>query len=137
MCFVHAVLARCSDRISRTENEPSLRVMEISRKARPWRGHPTRVALAAVLHRAKRNKAFEGCRFVGLALDGTTAGRRRKSGCSLCRPYRNADREILGYRHHLVLVAVVDGDLTLPVDVEPYGPGDLTVFWHGVLTIYL
>jgi hypothetical protein len=59
---------------------------------------PTRVALAAVLHRAKRNKAFEGCRFVGLALDGTTAGRRRKSGCSLCRPYRNADREILGYR---------------------------------------
>jgi len=85
---------------------------------------PTRVALAAVLHRAKRNKAFEGCRFVGLALDGTTAGRRRKSGCSLCRPYRNADREILGYRHHLVLAAVVGGDLTLPVDVEPYGPGD-------------
>ena len=49
---------------------------------------PTRVALAAVLHRAKRNKAFEGCRFVGLALDGTTAGRRRKSGCSLCHPYQ-------------------------------------------------
>ena len=34
---------------------------------------PTRAALAAVLHRAKRNKAFEDCRFVGLALDGTTA----------------------------------------------------------------
>jgi hypothetical protein len=62
--------------------------MEISRKAQPWWGHPTRVALAAVLHRAKRNKAFEGCRFVGLALDGTTAGRRRKSGCSLCHPYQ-------------------------------------------------
>jgi hypothetical protein len=85
---------------------------------------PTRAALAAVLHRAKRNKAFEDCRFVGLALDGTTAGRRRKKGCGLCRPYRNAQQEIVGYRHHLVLAAVVGGDLTLPVDVEPYGPGD-------------
>ena len=85
---------------------------------------PTRAALAAVLHRAKRNKAFEGCRFVGLVLDGTTGGRRRKSSCRLCRPYRNALREIIGYRHHLVLAAVVGGNLTLPVDVEPYGPGD-------------
>ena len=85
---------------------------------------PTRAALAAVLHRAKRNKAFEGCRFVGLALDGTAGGRRRKSSCCLCRPYRNALREIVGYRHHLVLAVVVGGDLTLPVDVEPYGPGD-------------
>jgi hypothetical protein len=85
---------------------------------------PTRAALAAVLHRAKRNKAFEDGHFVGLALDGTTGGRRRKKGCSLCRPHRNAQQEILGYRHHLVLAAVVGGDLTLPVDVEPYGPGD-------------
>jgi Transposase DDE domain len=85
---------------------------------------PTRAALATVLHRAKRNKAFEDCHFVGLALDGTTGGRGRKKGCSLCRPYRNAQQEILGYRHHLVLAAVVGGDLTLPVDVEPYGPGD-------------
>jgi hypothetical protein len=85
---------------------------------------PTRAALAAVLHRAKRNKAFEDCHFVGLVLDGTTGGRRRKKGCSLCRPYRNAQKEIVGYRHHLVLAAVVGGDLTLPVDVEPYGPGD-------------
>ena len=85
---------------------------------------PTRAALASVLHRAKRNKAFQDCRFVGLALDGTTAGRRRKEGCYWCRPYRNADREIVGYRHHLVLAAVVGGVLTLPVDVEPYGPGD-------------
>jgi hypothetical protein len=85
---------------------------------------PTRAALAAVLHRAKRNKAFEDCHFVGLVLDGTTGGRRRKKGCSLCRPYRNAQQEILGYRHHLVLASVVGGDLTLPVDVEPYGPGD-------------
>jgi hypothetical protein len=85
---------------------------------------PTRAALAAVLHRAKRNKAFEGCRFVGLALDGTTGGRRRQSPCRLCRPYRNALRAIVGYRHHLVLAVVVGGGLTLPVDVEPYGPGD-------------
>jgi hypothetical protein len=47
----------------------------------PW-GHfsarldpaPTRAALAAVLRRAKRNKAFEDCRFVGLVVDGTTGG---------------------------------------------------------------
>ena len=35
----------------------------------------TRVALAAVLRQAKRNKAFENSRFIGLALDGTSAGR--------------------------------------------------------------
>ena len=85
---------------------------------------PTRAALASVLQRSKRNKAFEGCRFVGLALDGTTAGRRRESGCPLCRPYRHADGRILGYRHHFALAAVVGGEFTLPVDVEPYGPGD-------------
>jgi len=84
----------------------------------------TRAALAAVLHRAKRNKAFQDCHFVGLVLDGTTGGRRRKKGCSLCRSYRNAQKEIVGYRHHLVLAAVVGGDLTLPADIEPYGPGD-------------
>jgi Transposase DDE domain len=84
---------------------------------------PTRAALASVLHRAKRNKAFEDCHFVGLALDGTTGGRRRKPDCPLCRPHRQ-EGKTLGYRHHLVLAAVVGGDLTLPVDVEPYGPGD-------------
>ena len=85
---------------------------------------PTRAALAAVLHRAKRNKAFQDCRFVGLTLDGSTGGRRRKRGCCLCRPYRNAERNIIGYRHHFVLAAVVGGNLTLPMDVEPYGLGD-------------
>lgn len=85
---------------------------------------PTRAALATVLHRAKRNKAFQDCRFVGLALDGTTGGRRRKRGCRQCRPYRNAKKERVGYRHHFVLAAVVGGDLTLPVDIEPYGPRD-------------
>jgi len=86
---------------------------------------PTRSALAAVVQRAKRNKAFQAG-FVGLVLDGTSGGRRQKSkpSCGLCRPYRNAAREILGYRHHLVLAGVVGGGLTLPLDVEPYGPGD-------------
>jgi len=42
----------------------------------------------------------------------------------LCRPHRNAEKEITGYRHHFVLASVVGGDLILPVDVEPYGPGD-------------
>jgi hypothetical protein len=38
----------------------------------------TRLALAAALHQAKRNKAFENSRFIGLALDGTGAGRTYK-----------------------------------------------------------
>lgn len=113
--------ARRALAVSRAFGDDALRYF--TERLRPA---PTRAALASVLHRAKRNKAFEGCRFVGLALDGTTGGRRRKSkpSCGLCRPYRNAAREIVGYRHHLVLAAVVGGPLTLPVDVEPYGPGD-------------
>jgi hypothetical protein len=43
----------------------------------------TRLALAGVLHRAKRNKAFENSRFIGLALDGTGAGRTYKEPCPL------------------------------------------------------
>src|SRR5207247_4380364 len=84
----------------------------------------TRAALACVLRQAKRNKAFETSGGIGLAVDGTTVGRCASSGCSLCRPYRNADHEIVGYRHHLVLISVVGTGLCLPLDVEPYGPGD-------------
>jgi len=84
----------------------------------------TRRALAETVRRAKRNKAFENARFLGLAIDGTTAGRTRKSGCALCRPFRSAAGEILGYRHHLVAISVVGAGLSLPFDVEPYGPGD-------------
>jgi Transposase DDE domain len=111
--------ARRALRVSRAFGDDALRYF--TERLNPA---PTRTALASVLHRAKRNKAFEACRFVGLALDGTTGGRRRKSSCPLCRPYRNVAREIVGYRHHLVLGAVVGDGLTLPVDVEPYGPGD-------------
>jgi hypothetical protein len=85
---------------------------------------PTRQALLSVVRRAKRNKAFENCLRIGLAIDGTGAGWRRRSACSLCRPRRNAQKEILGYEHSLVLISVVGTGLSLPLDVEPYGPGD-------------
>jgi hypothetical protein len=84
----------------------------------------TRAALVTTVRRAKRNKAFENSRFIGLAIDGTTAGRCRHEGCSLCRPFRNADKEISGYRHHFTAVSVVGAGLSLPLDVEPYGSGD-------------
>jgi len=84
----------------------------------------TRIALAHVLHQAKRNKAFETSGGIGLAVDGSTVGWCASAACSLCRPYRNADHEIAGYRHHVVLATVVGTALSLPFDVEPYGPGD-------------
>jgi hypothetical protein len=84
----------------------------------------TRVALAAALHQAKRNKAFENSRFIGLALDGTGAGRTYKEPCPLCDPIVDAKGEMHGHLHHFVLISVVAVGLTLPVDVEPYGPGD-------------
>jgi hypothetical protein len=85
---------------------------------------PTRQAAVQVVRQAKRNKAFQNCTFVGLALDGTTAGRCREKQCPLCRPIRDASKQILGYRHHLVMLSVVGTGLSLPIDVEPYGPGD-------------
>ena len=84
----------------------------------------TRTALRRVVQQAKRNKAFDGCRFVGLALDGTTAGRSRDKHCDLCRAYRNKAQEVIGYRHHVVMASVVGTNLSLPLDVEPYGPKD-------------
>jgi hypothetical protein len=84
----------------------------------------TRAALARVLRQAKRNKAFETSGGIGLAVDGTTVGRCASSACLFCRPHRNADQQITGYRHHMVLATVVGTGLSLPLDVEPYGPGD-------------
>jgi hypothetical protein len=84
----------------------------------------TRQAAVTAVHQAKRHKAFDDCRFIGLALDGTGAGRSHEKGCDLCRPVRNQKREILGYHHKLVMISVVGTGLTLPLDVEPYGPGD-------------
>jgi len=84
----------------------------------------TRAALALALHQAKRHKAFDDTPFIGLAVDGTTLGRCQTRGCRLCRPHRNKARQITGYRHHLVMISLVGTGLTLPFDVEPYGPGD-------------
>ena len=85
---------------------------------------PTRQGLLSIVRRAKRNKAFDDCRWIGLAIDGTGAGWRTRWGCSLCRPRRNAQKQILGYQHSLVLLSVVGTELSLPLDVEPYGLGD-------------
>jgi len=84
----------------------------------------TRLALAAALHQAKRNKAFENSRFIGLAVDGTGAGHTHKEPCPLCDPVKDPQGQIHGSLHHFVLISVVGVGLTLPVDVEPYGPGD-------------
>jgi len=84
----------------------------------------TRRATAHIVSRAKRNKAFDDYAFIGLAIDGTTSGRCRDQACPLCRPFRNHKKEIVGYRHHCVLISVVGTGLSLPFDVEPYGPGD-------------
>lgn len=84
----------------------------------------TRAALLEVIRRAKRNKAFDNCRFIGLAIDGTRAGHSSGRACGLCRPVRNARKEVIGYRHHRAAISVVGAGLSLPFDVEPYGPGD-------------
>ena len=84
----------------------------------------TRLALAGALHQAKRNKAFENSRFLGLAWDGTGAGHTYKEPSCWCDPVKDAIGETHGARHHFVLISVVGAGLTLPVDVEPYGPGD-------------
>jgi Transposase DDE domain len=85
---------------------------------------PTRQALIDILHRAKRNKTFQESPSIGLAVDGTTVGRCREEGCRWCRPYRNEKKQIVGYRHHLAMISVVGAGVTLPFDVEPYGPKD-------------
>jgi len=77
-----------------------------------------------VVRRAKRNKAFDNSPFIGLALDGTGAGRSEQARCALCHPVRDATHDVIGHLHHLSLLSVVGTGLTLLVDVEPYGPAD-------------
>lgn len=84
----------------------------------------TRAALTGTLRKAKRNKAFDGSRLMGWAVDGTGAGRSREQVCKLCRPIRHAQKEVLGYHHKLVMISVTGTGLCLPFDIEPYGPGD-------------
>src|SRR5271166_5258626 len=84
----------------------------------------TRSALIDLVRHAKRGKAFQDCRFLGLAVDGTGAGRSHESHCDWCRPLHDAQRKVFGYHHKVVAISVVGTGLTLPFDVEPYGPGD-------------
>lgn len=85
---------------------------------------PTRRALASLLRKAKRDKAFDNSRFIGFAIDGTGTSRSKKQRCELCRPRYNARHQVCGYSHHLSLITVVGTGLSLPFDLEPYGPGD-------------
>lgn len=85
---------------------------------------PTRASVAAVLRWAKRSKVFAGTAWIGLAVDGTTTACYAKPRCRYCRPLRDEQQRLLGYRHHVVLLSVVGSPMLLPCDVEPYGPGD-------------
>jgi len=85
---------------------------------------PTRVALAASLRRAKRNKAFDDTLWISYVLDGTGGGRRCDAACALCHPSFDAEGQVVRYHHRLSLLTVVAGSWVLPVDAEPYGPGD-------------
>lgn len=87
---------------------------------------PTRQALVAVARQAKRNKALAGTGWIGLALDGTmtTCVQKARQDCAYCRPLHNEAQALLGYRHQLTVLSVAGAGVTLPCDVEPYGPGD-------------
>ena len=79
---------------------------------------------AATLKLAKYNKVFEQSALLGLAIDGTAAGRTTKQACRLCHPVQDAKGNIVCQLHHVVMISVVGAGITLPFDVEPYGPGD-------------
>lgn len=86
-----------------------------------------RQALGSTLRRAKRKKAFAGCRLIGLALDGSQGGASSEKRCPWCLPCVNDKGETSGYRHHFSMISVVGTGLSLPFDVEPYGPGGCEV----------
>lgn len=85
---------------------------------------PTRTALVTILKQTKRNKAFDDSAFIGFAIDGTGAARCRDQGCAMCHPVYDAEHNRIGHRHHFSMISVVGTKLSLPFDVEPYGPGD-------------
>lgn len=84
----------------------------------------TRAALVRCVTRAKRLKTFDTTPFIGLAIDGTSAGRSKDRTCPLCRPKRDATGAVTCYTHHFAAASIVGTSITLPVDVEPYGPRD-------------
>jgi len=79
---------------------------------------------AATLKLAKRNKVFEETAFIGLAIDGTGAGRSTKGVCPLCHPVQDSQGKLTSQIHHFVMISVVGAGITLPFDVEPYKPDD-------------
>lgn len=79
---------------------------------------------AATLKLAKCNKVFDEVAFIGLAIDGTGAGRTLKPACPLCHPITGSKKNVTGHNHHFAMVSVVGTGITLPFDVEPYKPGD-------------
>ena len=87
-------------------------------------GGRTRAALLDVIRRTRHSKAFDNCRFIGLAIDGNSAGTSTAQDCALSRPFRNAQKQVVGYRHYFAAISVVGAGLSLPFDAEPYGPGD-------------
>jgi hypothetical protein len=94
----------------------------------------TRRALVTLVRQAKRRKGFDDVVRIGLVLDGTTAGRCPTGRCPWCHPVvvphmtaagaRGPIGTVVGQQHKLARLSVVGGALLLPVDVEPYGPGD-------------
>lgn len=83
-----------------------------------------RQQMAATLKLVKCNKAFEESAFIGLAIDGTGAGRTSRPPCSLCHPVKDAKGKTASHLHHFVMVSVVGTGITLPFDIEPYGPDE-------------
>lgn len=83
---------------------------------------PTRQSLIGLARQAKRSKCFGP--WIGLAVDGTTAGHSATARCPLCRPIDENGSAGAGYHHCWSAVSVVGAGLTLPLDIEPYGPGD-------------
>jgi hypothetical protein len=79
---------------------------------------------ATTLKLAMCNKVFEETAFIGLAIDGTGAGRTTKQACPLCHPLKDSQGKPTCQLHYFVMINVVGAGITLPFDVEPYGPGD-------------
>jgi hypothetical protein len=83
-----------------------------------------RDTLWQVIYRAKRNKAFDGSRHIGLAIDGTGACKTEREPCDLCHPILDAKGTVVSRLHKFSMVIVVGTGLSLPFDVEYYGPRD-------------
>ena len=79
---------------------------------------------AATLKLIKANKVFDEAPFIGLAIDGTTAGHTTKEPCPMCHPIKDSKGNVIGYNHQFAMISVVGAGITLPFDVEPYAPGD-------------